>query len=62
MEWECKENRIKIEANQKVIVKAPYVDIGEGSKLSGIECKNTHPVCYVTGQPIGCSTTVKGES
>jgi uncharacterized protein involved in type VI secretion and phage assembly len=62
MEWECKENRIKIEVNQKVIVKAPYVDIGEGSKLSGVECKNTHPVCYVTGQPIGCSTTVKGES
>ena len=62
VEWEATENKITVEANEKVIVKAPFVDIGEGSSLSGVECRNTHPVCYVTGQPIGCSTTVKGES
>ena len=62
VEWEATENKITIEAKEKVIVKAPLVDIGAGSSLSGVITKQSHPVCFVTGAPIGCSTTVKGES
>ena len=62
IEWNVNENTITVEAKEKVVVKALLVDIGAGSALSGIINKNTHPVCYITGQPIGCSTTVKGES
>ncbi|MBW2147159.1 MAG: hypothetical protein JRI22_09085 [Deltaproteobacteria bacterium] len=62
VEWECASGEIKVEANTKVIVKASEVEIGAGTSLSGIETEITHPVCYVTGQPIGVSKTVKGES
>jgi len=62
VEWECSSGEIKVEATTKVIVKAPEVEIGAGTSLSGIETEITHPVCYVTGQPIGVSRTVKGES
>lgn len=61
MELDCRKKEITVQANQKVIVKAPEVDVGESS-LSGIETQQTHNVCYVTGQPIGHSTTVKGAS
>ena len=61
MELDCKGEMITVQANQKVIVKAPEVDVGE-SALSGIHTQQTHAVCFVTGQPIGHSTTVKGGS
>ncbi|MBI2930626.1 MAG: hypothetical protein HYY16_03160 [Planctomycetes bacterium] len=61
-EWDCPSGRITVEAKSKVIVKAPQVEVGAGASLSGIQTEFTHPVCYVTGQPIGVSKTVKGES
>jgi len=61
-EWDCASSEIKVEANTKVIVKAPEVEIGAGTSLSGICTEISHPICYVTGQPIGVSRTVKGES
>jgi uncharacterized protein involved in type VI secretion and phage assembly len=62
VEWNSTEDKITIEANNKVVVKAPLVDIGEGSQLSGVVTENTHEVCYMTGLPIGHSITVKGNS
>jgi len=62
VEWDCQSEEIKIDATSKVIVKASEVEVGAGTALSGIETELTHPVCYVTGQPIGASKTVKGES
>ncbi len=61
-EWDCPSGRITVEAKSKVIVKAPQVEVGAGASLSGIHTELTYPVCYVTGQPIGASRTVKGES
>ncbi len=61
-EWDCPSGRITVEAKGKVIVKAPQVEVGAGTSLSGIQTEFTHPVCYVTGQLIGVSKTVKGES
>jgi len=65
IEWQALTGRITIEAKQKVIVKAEQVsvesdsvDLGK-SDLSGVICKNTHPVCYYNGRPIGCSQSVR---
>ncbi len=62
VEWKGNEGEITVNANTKVIVKAPQVEVGAGTALSGIHTEFTHPVCYLTGQPIGASRTVKGES
>ena len=58
IEWDANKSTITIESKQKVIVNAPLADIGQG-QLSGVVCNATHPTCLVTGQPIGCSQTVK---
>jgi uncharacterized protein involved in type VI secretion and phage assembly len=61
-EWNCTDGTITVDAKSKVIVKAPQVEVGAGTALSGVHTAFTHPVCYLTGQPIGASRTVKGES
>jgi len=62
IEWDTKKNEIRLTANTKVIVKAAQVELGEGSQLGGVVTERTHQFCYVTGAPIGASTTVKGNS
>ena len=62
IQWKSPDGEILIQANTKVTVKAPVVHVGKGTALSGVQTLFTHPVCYVTGQPIGSSNTVKGES
>lgn len=62
VQWNCAEGTITVDAKTKVIVKAPEVEVGAGTTLSGVHTQFTHPVCYLTGQPIGASRTVKGES
>lgn len=62
VEWDPKAGKITVEATAKVVVKAPEVEVGAGVILTGVSTERAHPVCYVTGQPIGVSLTVKGES
>ena len=49
--------------NQKVIVEAPQVELGEGAQ-GGVVTSLTWPTCFFTGQPATalCSQTVKGKA
>lgn len=60
---DCSKNEIKVTANQKVIVEAPQVELGEGAQ-GGVLTSQTWPSCFFTGQPATalCSQSVKGKS
>lgn len=62
VELECTKKEIKVTANQKVIVEAPEVELGEGAQ-GGVVTSQTWPTCFFTGQPAStlCSQTVKGK-
>ena len=59
--WDPLTGRITVTATAKIFVTAPEVDVGAGVKITGVSTECSHPVCYVTGQPIGVSRTVRAE-
>jgi len=59
---DCSKSEIKVTANQKVIVEAPQVELGEGAQ-DGVLTSKTWPSCFFTGEPATalCSQNVKAK-
>jgi uncharacterized protein involved in type VI secretion and phage assembly len=59
---ECTKGEIKVTANQKVIVEAPAIEVGEGAQ-GGVLTSQTWPSCFFTGEPATalCSRNVKAK-